>query len=96
MTKAQEDKLDFLSSAVERIEASNANILELINEVLQVRINLKNYLEKRVREIGAKIESFVSMWAQPSLDCSLANLQNKIGDMENCSRLCNILFLLHS
>lgn len=57
----QEEKLDMIVSAVQRLEASNTNMLESVNKVLQVNIVLKNDLEsltKRQTKSKANLSHF--------------------------------------
>lgn len=95
MTKMQEDKLDAVAAAVQRLEANNVNLTESINKVLQIHIALKNDLDQltnRVHEIETKIKSLPSSQPVSNETADMFKIQDKLDDLENCSRQSNILF----
>lgn len=42
MTKLQEEKLEFVSAGIQRIEARNSNLLEAVSKVLNLHIEVQN------------------------------------------------------
>lgn len=86
MTKAQEEKLDMVFNAVQRLETSNTNMLESVNKVLQMHIVLKNDLDsltKRVKEVEGKLESLSSETTISSQNDNLTKIQNQIQDLKS-------------
>lgn len=95
MTKEQEAKLDLVTNVVQRLEISNASVLDSINKLLQNHITLKDNLEsltKRVQELETKAEMSPPPQASVNVDENISKLQDKIDDLENRSRRSNVLF----
>lgn len=42
MTKAQEEKLESVFNTVQRLEATNNNLLASVNKILQIHLSLQN------------------------------------------------------
>lgn len=95
LTKAQEEKLNLVFSTVQRLEASNATVLEAVNKVLLIHIDIKNDLDaltKRVSELETKPVVAASTVTGVSHDANFACMQEKLDDLENRSRRSNVLF----
>lgn len=95
MTKAQEDKLNFVSDVVTRLESNHTALLESLNKILQNHITMKNDIEllsKRVLALESKTGSDASPHQTQNYDQNLSFMQSKIDDLENRSRRSNVLF----
>ncbi|KAL1468415.1 hypothetical protein MTO96_041500 [Rhipicephalus appendiculatus] len=95
MTKTQEDKLDAVAAAVQRLEANNVNLTESINKVLEIHIAFRNDLDQltnRVHEIETKVKSLPSTQPVSNVNADMSKIQDKLDDLENRSRRSNVLF----
>lgn len=95
ITKEHEAKLDLVTNVVQRLEISNATVLDSIDKLLQNHITLKNNLKsltKRVQELETKAEMAPPPEASVNVNENISKLQDKIHDLKNRSCRSNVLF----